>query len=71
MGMNITYFVLPFTFLFAGHTGSILKLNTDYMLYSETYIIVLYLSQAGREKKEILNYDLKVVFGDPPVVAIS
>ena len=41
------------------------------MLFSEAYTIVLYLSQPGRDKKEILNYDLKVVFGDPPVVAIS
>ena len=54
-----------------GHTGPILKLNTDFMLFSESYVIVMYLSQKGRTKKKMLTYDMKVVFGEPPVVAIS
>jgi len=42
-----------------------------YMLFSQTYNILLVLSQQGRVKKEQIKYDLRVVYGEPPVVAIA
>lgn len=54
-----------------GHVGSVLFLNTTFMLYSQKYNVWLRLSQTGRKENVIVKYNLRVVYGVPPEVSIE